>query len=289
MASDGVPPPKASEVIGGLVVLLVVGLVLVGGIVWAASACISEDVAPATPPPTPTPTSVPIPQPTPVYVPTAEPQPTSVPTVQSPPTYVATPKLTPGPEAAKLFGLYQELLTFKDNPDFHVYCYSPEQSYYQWVQKIEDINYNLDLYRQTGLNGGDLFILGWEYCQNEGQETEKTREIAKRMNPDWFTVAPWSPLDVPTPIPIPMDVIGGCLASVDLKEMIALSDTEAIETIGPGLMQAILNTGNVILDLTGLLVLDAISNLAEDNNFENYEAMKEAFNVYIDTCNKLVQ
>ena len=88
----------------------------------------------------------------------------------------------------ELLGHYHELLSFKDDPDFHFYCYAGGGPYGAWVERGEVIGEKEDirLLATTGILSGDLWQMGLDYCENQGQETEYTELLKERMDSDWL-------------------------------------------------------------------------------------------------------
>ena len=100
-----------------------------------------------------------------------------------------TPALAPlSADALVLLVLYQELLEFKDEEPFHFFCYGRGGSYYEWAEQVKGIGdrSGIGLIQETGIAAGDIRQMGWEYCQNQGQETEHTRYIKSQMKPRWL-------------------------------------------------------------------------------------------------------
>ena len=97
-------------------------------------------------------------------------------------------------EALELLAAYQELLLFKDEPWFHTFCYSAASPANGWAEYVNGIG--SQAFDETGVSGSDLWNMGWDYCQNEGGETEFTTVIREGMNPSWLSHQP-----VPTPKP----------------------------------------------------------------------------------------
>ena len=111
------------------------------------------------------------------------------------------PTSTPAPltsSAVALLHHYHMLLSFKNNADFHAYCYGAGGPYHVWVESGEALPIDLNTWQQTGVYFNDLWRMGWDYCQNQGQETEETRYIKSQMNPRWLAELPPIP---PSPTP----------------------------------------------------------------------------------------
>ena len=109
------------------------------------------------------------------------------------------PSPTPPPSSSgfsrdslELLAAYQELLKFKDEPWFHTFCYgtaSPANAWGEYVTKI-----GVQTFYETGVTGGDLWEMGWDYCQNQGRESDFTKQKRQEMKTRWLNHQP-----VPTP------------------------------------------------------------------------------------------
>ena len=96
--------------------------------------------------------------------------------------------------ALELLAAYQELLKFKDDPWFHTFCYSEASPANSWAEYVTEIG--VKAFAETGVTGFDLRNIGWDYCQNQGQETEFTSLVREGMEAGWLNYKP-----VPTPRP----------------------------------------------------------------------------------------
>lgn len=80
--------------------------------------------------------------------------------------------------------LYLQLMNFKDKSDFHAFGFGAGGPYNKWLEEIEKLesnpNANLLLLRE-GLVVGDLKMLGLEYVNSKGKETEYTRFIVPEI------------------------------------------------------------------------------------------------------------
>ena len=93
------------------------------------------------------------------------------------------------PDSMTLLGLYRELEGFRYSPDFHFYCYGTGGPFNSWAENVLAIQHgegSLTVLSDTGILAADLWELGREYCQNQGSETELSREIVGRMHPAWL-------------------------------------------------------------------------------------------------------
>ena len=111
------------------------------------------------------------------------------------------PTSTPAPftpSAMALLRHYHMLLSFKNKAVFHVYCFGIGGPYNAWVESGKALDIDLDTFHQTGINFSDLQRMGWDYCQNRGQETDETRYVRSQMKPRWLAALPPLP---PSPTP----------------------------------------------------------------------------------------
>ncbi len=97
-------------------------------------------------------------------------------------------------DALELLAAYQELLLFKNEPWFHDFCYSEASPANEWAESVTLIG--IQAFEETGVTGSDLWYMGWDYCQNQGRETEFTKLVRKDMNRAWLSHQP-----IPTPRP----------------------------------------------------------------------------------------
>lgn len=94
-------------------------------------------------------------------------------------------------EARKLAAQYNSLMRFKDNADFHLYCYGVGGPYSRWAEDVQESAVStITLFSETGITPDELWIMGWEYCQNGGRETERTREIKANMKAVFLEAMP---------------------------------------------------------------------------------------------------
>jgi len=70
--------------------------------------------------------------------------------------------------------LYFQLVVFKDKSDFHAFGFGAGGPYNNWMKEIEKLesNPNANLLLEEGLVVGDLKMLGLEYMNSKGKETE---------------------------------------------------------------------------------------------------------------------
>ena len=111
--------------------------------------------------------------------------PTSVPTV--------APTRNPdefSEDALTLRAALAELVSFKDETWFHVFCFA--QPWNGWDDHVLAMDSTL---AETGISGGDLWSMAADYCFSEGAETDVTRFMWERMDQDWLDIRP-----IPTPI-----------------------------------------------------------------------------------------
>ena len=116
--------------------------------------------------------------------------PTPTPTATPTPAPTATPLSVEDLEllAREILVHYHELLSFKDDPDFHFYCYAVGGPYSAWVERGKAIGEKEDMgiLAITGIVSGELWQMGVDYCRNQGQETEYTEWLKERMDSDWL-------------------------------------------------------------------------------------------------------
>jgi hypothetical protein len=76
--------------------------------------------------------------------------------------------------------IYSKLLSFKDNPKFHLYGFGEGGDYHGWYMAAHNFTKEDDnhLMRTYGFVSGDLLMLGQEYIKSKGKETEFSK--AKR-------------------------------------------------------------------------------------------------------------
>ena len=125
------------------------------------------------------------------------PEPSPTPTVPAPlPT--PTPREGFSEDALTLRAAFQELIRIKDETWFHVFCYARASPANGWAEYVTAKNQELgiEMLNETGIVPGDLWTMGWEFCQNGGAHTDFTRLLLSEMEPDWVNLRP-----VPTPIP----------------------------------------------------------------------------------------
>ena len=121
---------------------------------------------------------------------------TPTPTVTNLPERTSTPIPQAGfsSQALELLSAYHELVSFKDEPWFHVFCYSNNGPAARWANHVNSIDTNTFL--ETGIAPGELWGIGFDYCQNEGVATEYIVSTQKQMEPEWVNHRP-----IPTPNP----------------------------------------------------------------------------------------
>lgn len=80
--------------------------------------------------------------------------------------------------------LFNELLSFKNKNDFHVYGFGTGGSYNKWLQEVKTLKNTPEaaLLIHYDFVVGDLETLGLEYMGTKGKETEYTRWAKKTIN-----------------------------------------------------------------------------------------------------------
>lgn len=85
-------------------------------------------------------------------------------------------------ENPKLKKLYEELMTFKDDSEFHNVGFASCCKYNQWMLSIEALRDGHKLKTLTEKNiAVDLLMLGIEYKNTRGQENAYTGELKKTI------------------------------------------------------------------------------------------------------------
>ena len=142
------------------------------------------------------------------------------------------PTVTPGPlspQAVKLLHHYHMLLSFKDNPDFHVYCYGVGGPYNAWAESGEAIGTDAYTFLETGIHFQDLRRMGWEYCQNGGRETEETRYTHSLMEPRWLAeMPPLPPRPTPTTDQLIVKICTDFLETVAIARSLGFDDGQIV-------------------------------------------------------------
>ena len=110
------------------------------------------------------------------------------------PTTTEIPLTSFSDEALDLRSVFQELIKFKDEPWFHVYCYSLNGPAARWAEYVK--NMDSGTFHETGIVPMDLWLMGSEYCFNEGMETEDTQYWLRQMESDWVN---YRPIPLPKP------------------------------------------------------------------------------------------
>ena len=79
--------------------------------------------------------------------------------------------------------LFTELLTFKDNNDFHTKGFGQGSKYNSWIKKVQNMKNEKTQKLLIGLGfvPGDLEMLGFEYIKSKGQETDYSLWIKKTI------------------------------------------------------------------------------------------------------------
>ena len=111
------------------------------------------------------------------------------------PTPTRTPVTSFSDEALELLSMYHELLNFKDEVWFTIFCFAQNSPASKWNTYLNSGAFTdtVMLHSETGIYPGDLFGIAVDYCQNEGQETDFVHTIKGRMQPDWLAYSPVPP------------------------------------------------------------------------------------------------
>ena len=117
-------------------------------------------------------------------------------------------------EARQMAQLYRDLLDFKDDPEFHTYCYATGHPYNNWMQKGQSMidKGSIELLSETGITPVDLWNIGRDYCDNEGQKTDFISTMESYMKAEWMNMAtslkPSAYATTPTPAPGQCSTLG---------------------------------------------------------------------------------
>lgn len=80
--------------------------------------------------------------------------------------------------------LFNELLAFKDDRDFHIYGFMVDHKYYKWLNKVNILKedpVNKLLVLNDGFVVGELSTLGMDYMRSKGQETEYSKYTKEKI------------------------------------------------------------------------------------------------------------
>ena len=82
--------------------------------------------------------------------------------------------------------LYSELIKFKDSQSFADLGFAPASPHHDWLDRIdefrEDKQSDVQMFIEHGFVAGDILMLGQEYRQSKGAETEYSREMREKMD-----------------------------------------------------------------------------------------------------------
>ena len=135
----------------------------------------------------------------------------ATPTTKATPTAARASTATSGDgrwsgDAVEMAAFLRDIAQFRTDPTFLNYCYSQAGPYADWVERLQEFadRANVQVLGETGLVPMDLWIIGLEYCQNQGEPTQVVLEIVKRMELEWLEYAlnP-QPAQAARPIAIP--------------------------------------------------------------------------------------
>jgi hypothetical protein len=84
---------------------------------------------------------------------------------------------------SQIQGLFNELRTFKNDPDFHTNGFRDGYKYNSWLKEVQKMKNeeNNNLLIGLGFVPGDLEMLGSEYLKSKGNETEYSSWIKKTI------------------------------------------------------------------------------------------------------------
>lgn len=80
--------------------------------------------------------------------------------------------------------LYNDLFSFKDKSDFHYHGFEMDYKYNKWLTDVQELKNapEAKLLLQYGFVVGDLEMLGLEYVNSKGKETEYSRWAKKTIS-----------------------------------------------------------------------------------------------------------
>ena len=109
----------------------------------------------------------------------------------------APPTPTPGSpvfsdQALELRAVFEEMVKFKSEPWFHIFCFAKETSPASgWAEHVQGMESSFELLDETGIHPSHLWSMGVDYCQSEGRETDYTTVIFRdHMKPSWINYRP---------------------------------------------------------------------------------------------------
>ena len=78
-------------------------------------------------------------------------------------------------ENTELKKLYDELMEFKDDPEFHKVGFGVCCKYNKWQLRVKALKNNTNLTMLEKVAAGDLLMLGLEYMETKGKENDYTK------------------------------------------------------------------------------------------------------------------
>jgi hypothetical protein len=85
---------------------------------------------------------------------------------------------------ANVARLFNSLMSFKNNSDFHTYGFSTGYKYNSWLKEVQSLKTSPaagSFLSECGFVIGDLEMLGLEYATSGGRETEYSRYTSKMI------------------------------------------------------------------------------------------------------------
>ena len=101
----------------------------------------------------------------------------------------STPRNMFSPEALELLAAFHELVKFKDETWFHIFCYAEASPAHDWAEYMSSAE--SQTFSETGIGPIHLWLMGTDYCGSEGKETTYTTQVLQdSMKPDWLNYRP---------------------------------------------------------------------------------------------------
>lgn len=87
-------------------------------------------------------------------------------------------------QLAKFKALYDELLSFKDSPEFIEKGFGSDSRYNKWYETVKSFSEDKEsnILASHGFVAGDLLMLGLEYVKSKGKETEYSKTIRAQFD-----------------------------------------------------------------------------------------------------------
>lgn len=86
-------------------------------------------------------------------------------------------------DTATCIKLYEELIQFKDKPDFIQFGFAEISPYKEWYNKVENLSKKVGEQNTAyAMILGEIMTLANEYCSSRGKETKITQELKHRFS-----------------------------------------------------------------------------------------------------------